>query len=515
MAHTDQVVTERIEYATNFFRQWVDDEPRESIQRLDSIQQVVDSYLKIVEEAAFRAVFERLNALAATAAGTCRLCGLSCERERKVSRVRTTRREVELVAWRYRCRACGTSRCIVREWLGLESGMTTAGFDRAVTSLATEMSFGSAANQMAEHHGHAVDRTLVERRTYSVGREAEVYLAERRKTQTDRVMNTPGKRNGAERVLVQVDSGAVPVGNLSRPQASEVGPDHPRTPVRQLPKGTRPKAKREVRVALAWQPGQAEGKTVDVHVAPHNQTEVTGDRMYCAALEAGMGDNTHVHGTFDMAPWQPIQFNEQFGAQPKHTISADYFHVQEYIAAATHGCEPEPERARSWTAIQGRRLKESDHTRILADLRAHRCGAGPCPRTDGGECAVKAAIRYIERNQKYMDYKSYIEAGLPIGSGEVEGRIRHIVRRRLDVPGDWRESNLALITALITIRQSGWWDDFWTWRDRRDVQKFQRRLRGEGLNRFRGPRKARPIVDAHESSDIHGFTNEFDHACVN
>ena len=51
------------------------------------------------------------------------------------------------------------------------------------------------------------------------------------------------------------------------------------------------------------------------------------------------------------------------------------------------------------------------------------------------------------------------------------------------------EGNLALITALITIRQSGWWDDFWQWRDERDRKRFRLRLLGEGLNRFRGPRK--------------------------
>jgi len=45
----------------------------------------------------------------------------------------------------------------------LESGATTAGLDRVLTALSTVMSFGSAAQQMGEHHGHEVDRTLVER----------------------------------------------------------------------------------------------------------------------------------------------------------------------------------------------------------------------------------------------------------------------------------------------------------------------------------------------------------------
>ena len=100
--------------------------------------------------------------------------------------------------------------------------------------------------------------------------------------------------------------------------------------------------------------------------------------------------------------------------------------------------------------------------------------------------------------------------GLPIGSGEVEGRIRHIVRRRLDVPGDWREKNLVLLTALLTIRHSGWWDDFWRWQDQRDMKRFQRRLQGEGLNRFRGPRKPRLVTHGTESLDLDGLSAMFE-----
>ena len=171
--------------------------------------------------------------------------------------------------------------------------------------------------------------------------------------------------------------------------------------------------------------------------------------MYSAALEAGLGDNTHVHCTCDMAQWQVLQFEEQFSEQPEHTLCADFYHAIEYVAAAAKALLPEADKVPAWIAIQARRLKQSDRQSILADLRRHACEDGPCPRNDQGECTVAAAIRYLTRNGKHMDYQRFIADGLPIGSGEVEGRIRHIVRRRLDVPGDWREPNLALLTALL------------------------------------------------------------------
>lgn len=156
-------------------------------------------------------------------------------------------------------------------------------------------------SQTVKQHGHEVERTLVERRTYAAGRDAVTYLEERRCARKTEAMDAVGVREGTEQVLVQVDGGAVQVGQLERPARDATDPTQELTPVRKLPKGRRPTAKREVRVALAWQPGTVDDKVVDVHIAPHKHPEFTGDRMYCAALEAGMGDNTHVHATFDMA----------------------------------------------------------------------------------------------------------------------------------------------------------------------------------------------------------------------
>jgi len=514
MAHEDKVVADWSKTASVLFGQWIKQVPLEEIQRLNGIQALVDEWLEVVEWAAFEAVFEVLQVRAEESGGTCPKCGLKCEREKLTVRVRTTHLTLPVEVWRYRCRVCKTSRSPIREWLGLVSGMTTAGLDRALTALSTEVSFGAAAEQMLEQHGHEVDRTLVERRTYAMGHEAVAYLAERRSAQKNKVMDAVGVRLGAERVLTQVDSGAVPVGTLVRPERDPANDQQELTPVRKLPKAHRPKTKREIRVVLAWQPGKVDDKVVDVHIAPHGHPEVTGDRMYCAALEAGMGDNTHVHGTFDMAAWQAQQFEEQFGAQPKHSLCADFFHTAEYIAGAAKGCEPDPDQVSAWIAMQTRRLKEGDRASILADSRKHSCHEGDCPQTDQGECAVTAEIRYLTRNGKYMDYARFIAEGLPIGSGEVEGRIRHIVRKRLDIPGDWREENLPLITALITIRESGWWDHFWQWQDERDKHRFRLRLAGEGLNRFRGPRKPRVVTEGAETLDLDGISPMFERAAM-
>ncbi len=510
MAQEDEVVSGWLETARPLLKQWVAAEALESIQRLNGIQALVDKFLFVLEESLFNAAFERLSERAAEVAGRCPVCNLRCERERKSVRIRTTRRTLEVEVWRYRCRPCRTNRSPVREWLGLTSGATTAGLDRVLTALSTVMSFGSAAQQMAEQHGHEVDRTLVERRTYAMGHEAIAFLEERDGSLLEDVMDAVGRRDRAEQVFVQVDSGGVPVGELVRPKRNPKDKSQELTPVRKLPKGRRPKSKREVRVVVAWRPGQVDDKVVNLHVAPLKHPEVTGEHMYIAALEAGMGDNTHVHCTCDMAQWQAMQFDEQFGAQKEATLCADFYHTLEYVAAAGKALQPDPDKMKSWVAMQARRLKEGAREAIIIDLRTHRCVGRSCPKNDKDECVVTAAIRYLTRNGHHMDYPRFIAEGLPIGSGEVEGRIRHIVRRRLDVPGDWREDNLALLTALLTIRHSGWWDDFWQWQDERDKKRFQRRLLGVGLNRYRGPRETRLVTHGTESLELDGLSPMFE-----
>jgi hypothetical protein len=213
-----------------------------------------------------------------------------------------------------------------------------------------------------------------------------------------------------------------------------------------------------------------------------------------------------------MGNWHVNQFEEQFSAQKKHSLCADFYHALEYISEAGRVFHQDPEAKKQWTAIQASRLKAGNLQAIVADLQSHRCCDGGCVKTDRGECAVVAARRYLKNHGQHMDYPRFIEEDLLIGSGEVEGRIRHLVRRRLDVPGDWREENLPMMLALITIRESGWWDEFWEWRDVRDKAAFRRRLQGEGLNRFRGKAQHRPpeYGTASERAELDDFFAEFD-----
>lgn len=216
MTHEEQLVSDIIAAARPLIVDYLDFQPEERRQRLDGLQQFLDEVVPALEVAVFEVLASWLSERAERVAGTCRICGARTRRETDRPEVKLKRFSTRVEVVRFRCRKCKTSRSPVREWLGLQSGMTSAGLDRAVTALSTEMSFGRAAKQMKEQHGHVVERTLVERRTYAVGKEAMEFLQERRQARRKELMEAVGHRDGVHRVLLQVDGGGVPVGQLLR-----------------------------------------------------------------------------------------------------------------------------------------------------------------------------------------------------------------------------------------------------------------------------------------------------------
>ena len=344
------------------------------------------------------------------------------------------------------------------------------------------MSFGDAVVQMEEQHGQEVDRTRAERVTYAVGDDAVLYLEEQRAKVLATAAEEGRKKGGVETLVLTADGGAIPVGKLTRPVPEEATEF---TPKRGLPKGTREQTGREARLIVAHPKDCVTEKVFDIHIAPHNHPEVSGERMLAVALLAGWDENTHIHGVFDMGTWIRTQFQEQFPNPAKRSAAADCYHTFEYVGGAAKVVAHAPAEQEWWRSLQKARLLKSQWPNTVAELEGHQCQP-TCPKDEHGTCLAQVALRYLRNHHEYLDYARWLAEGLPIGSGEAEGGIRHYVRKRLDVPGAWVEANAKRVMALITIRACGWWNDFWEWRDRRDRVRFQERCAGQHRSRFRG-----------------------------
>ena len=80
----------------------------------------------------------------------------------------------------------------------------------------------------------------------------------------------------------------------------------------------------------------------------------------------------------------------------------------------------------------------------------------------GGEHPLEQLAGYLESRLEQLDYAAARKEGLPLGSGAVEGRHRHVIQARLKLPGAWwKEETLNPMLALRTLRSNGQWESLW------------------------------------------------------
>ncbi len=75
---------------------------------------------------------------------------------------------------------------------------------------------------------------------------------------------------------------------------------------------------------------------------------------------------------------------------------------------------------------------------------------------------VRACHRYLSHRTDQLDYKTALEKGLPIGSGEIESAHRYVIQERLKLPGAWwKAENVDAMLALRVTRANEQWDAYW------------------------------------------------------
>lgn len=73
-----------------------------------------------------------------------------------------------------------------------------------------------------------------------------------------------------------------------------------------------------------------------------------------------------------------------------------------------------------------------------------------------------ACYRYLSNRTDQLDYKTAIEKGFPIGSGEIESAHRYVIQERLKLPGAWwKAANADAMLACSKVRSNNRWNDYW------------------------------------------------------
>jgi hypothetical protein len=301
-----------------------------------------------------------------------------------------------------------------------------------MTDFGADSSFQKACKKLKEHYGITV----------ASGAERRITEKHAQGMREMQILHTEIPEQGTVACIVaETDGTMIPIVTTDGGREGEVCGDK---------RKNRKVSWEECRLAFA----RPHGSVTPVFGATMGDPEQTGDHWLDCSIRAGLSQDSVVHCLGDGAPWIADQANRVFGMYGSFLL--DFYHVCDYLHAAASQCAPE--QTGDWLKIQETSLKESKAPEVLRALEPH---LEPASRADD-KSPVRRCFRYLGNRLDQLDYQAAIAAGLPIGSGEIEGSHRHVIQERLKISGAWwKADNADNMLALRTLRANGDWQDYW------------------------------------------------------
>lgn len=155
----------------------------------------------------------------------------------------------------------------------------------------------------------------------------------------------------------------------------------------------------------------------------------------------------------------------------KPILILDLIHALEYVWTAAHVFQPEGgAEAEVYAKLMTLRILEGNVAQVYKGLRqtvTKRRLFGKDKK------ALLSVANYFQNNSAYMRYDHYLQLGLPIASGPVEGACKNLIKDRMERSGmRWTPAMAEAVLQLRSLYLSGDFDDYWTFH----VSKDQRRL---------------------------------------
>jgi len=137
----------------------------------------------------------------------------------------------------------------------------------------------------------------------------------------------------------------------------------------------------------------------------------------------------------------------------------DFIHVLEKVwkVANAHLGEQSKERA-SWVEQQARLLLTGKLKTVLREWKRIQ-GAKKYSVTQAKN--IKDAIRYCEKREEMMDYKTFLSKGYPITTGAVESACGHFVKSRMERAAmHWGLEGGQKMLNIRAVKKNGDWDQY-------------------------------------------------------
>jgi hypothetical protein len=178
------------------------------------------------------------------------------------------------------------------------------------------------------------------------------------------------------------------------------------------------------------------------------------------------------------------------GQRLKWQWIVDFFHACEYVGKIAEAIFGSGGEAHAWAEKMCHILKHKTAGvhRVLCSARAlaQRRGLRGCPKS------FRAAMSYLRKYRRHMNYASYRRRGLPIGSGVTEAACKMIFNQRFKQSGmRWKREQAQHVLDLRVLLKSGVWPAaFQTWLKQSPLPKRATPAPNRPKNRHKDPEYA-------------------------
>jgi hypothetical protein len=148
---------------------------------------------------------------------------------------------------------------------------------------------------------------------------------------------------------------------------------------------------------------------------------------------------------------------------PSVEVCLDWYHVVEKLWKAGKALHRRNRaQLEAWVNAQKARLRRGQVEAVLTEIRTI---LGATPRTGPGNkyrrAVLEKILAHLTKHVTRLQYRRLRSQDLDIGSGVIEGAVRHLLGVRLDGPGmRWGRDRAEAVLLLRCILINDQWDDF-------------------------------------------------------
>lgn len=335
--------------------------------------------------------------------------------------------------------------CNTTDALGIRHEGRSDAVNAALVDFGSEHSFDEAATMFQRHYDFKISDSTIRRITESYGITAEQFIKTKlEKYEADADEGTPSLPT----IILGFDGCSIRTGEL---QIINQDDDQLKTIPLRTPSG-RHKCKRNEEwrdVRLGFSKSNSEGsKKFFIGGMTDLPTLITS--LFNLSLGLGMNENTKPVAIADGGNGLYEELDRQFCDLQ---FILDYYHFREHLydTAKERGLDGDvkdqwidQKTSLAWNgqAMELIKILENEYEMT-------------------GNDKTRKLIGYVTRFKECISYKSFVEQGFSIGSGEIESAHKYVTQKRLKLTGAcWKPKHVNPMLALRLVKNNGWWNEF-------------------------------------------------------